>query len=194
MEMGRRPLWAEKKDLTRKFRSGDRRVQAGISLGGAVLVAVATFYGASGLAGWQTALAVVFVTSLFLVASWSFIRMRRQRKEYLLYHAHHDSLTGLLNRALFVEYAECALLRAVRVSSLVAVLIVDLDNFEEIDHSLGHEAGDQLLETLGKRLETTVRPGGTVARVSAATSSPSYSKTYPIRTRRSLRRSRSGRR
>jgi hypothetical protein len=50
----------------RKFRSGGRQVRVGISLGGAVLVAVATFYGASGLAGWQTALAVIFVTSLFL--------------------------------------------------------------------------------------------------------------------------------
>jgi hypothetical protein len=149
----------------RKFRSGGRRVQVGISLGGAVLVAVATFYGASGLAGWQTALAVIFLTSLFLVTSWSLMRMRRQRDEYLRYHAYHDSLTGLPNRTLFAECAERALLRAVRESSLIAVLVVDLDNFEEIDHSLGHEAGDRMLETLGERLEAIVRPRAIVARL-----------------------------
>src|SRR5215210_8292390 len=149
----------------RKFRSGGRRVQVGIALAGAVLVALATFYGASGLAGWQTSLAVVFVTGLFLVTSWSFVRMRRQREEHIRYHALHDPLTGLPNRSLFVERAEQALVRAVRESGSIAVLIVDLDNFEEIDHSLGHDVGDQLLTLVAERLELSARPGGAVARL-----------------------------
>ncbi len=149
----------------RKFRSGGQRVQVWISLGGALLVALAAFYIASGLAGRQTALAVVLITGLSLAMSWSLLRMRRQRKEHLLYHTLYDPLTGLPNRTLFVERVEQALLRAVRESGSIAVLVVDLDNFEEIDHSLGHDAGDEVLKAAAEQLVASARPGGTVARL-----------------------------
>jgi len=66
---------------------------------------------------------------------------------------------------LIVERTEQALVRAVRESGSIAVLIVDLDNFEEIDHSLGHDVGDQLLTIVAERLELSARPGGAVARL-----------------------------
>jgi diguanylate cyclase (GGDEF)-like protein len=152
--------------LMRKFRSGGQEVQAWVSFGGAFLVALVAFYITSGLAGWQTALAVVLLTGLFLAMSWSLERMRRQREETLRNHALHDPLTGLPGRALFVTRTEHALLRATRESTSIAVLVADLDDFEEVDHSLGHDAGDELLETAAERLVASVRgDGGTVARL-----------------------------
>lgn len=82
----------------------------------------------------------------------------------LLYYALHDPLTGLPNRSSLLEQAESALGQAARESSSIAVLLVDLDDFEEVNHGLGDEAGDRLLTIVGKRLQASVRPGGFVAR------------------------------
>ncbi len=128
----------------RKFESG-RQIRIGVVLASAILAALAAFYGAGGLVSWWTALMAVLVVGLFLTTLWMSVRMRRQREGHLRYHALYDSLTNLPNRSLFVDYTERALLRVARKSGLVAVLLVDLDNFEEINHSLGHEAGDRLL-------------------------------------------------
>ncbi len=142
----------------RKFKRG-AWIRVWIVLAAAFLVALAAFYAAGGLAGWTAVLAVV------LVAVWAFVWMRRQREEHLHYQALHDPLTGLPNRSLFMDRVEQALLEAVRESSLVSVLIVDVDDFEEINHSLGHEAGDRLLTVVGERLQASVWPEGTVARL-----------------------------
>lgn len=128
-------------------------------------MALAVFHFAYEMASRQAAFAMVLVAGMFLVTSWSFALMRRQRDEHLRYHALHEPLTGLPNRALLVERLEGALLRAGGESGSIAVLVVDLDDFEEIDHSLGHEAGDELIRIAAGRLVATAPPEATVARL-----------------------------
>jgi diguanylate cyclase (GGDEF)-like protein/PAS domain S-box-containing protein len=77
----------------------------------------------------------------------------------------YDPLTGMPNRALFLERLGYALARASRRSDyLFAVLFVDLDHFKQVNDRLGHLAGDQLLMAVAKRLEACVRPGDLVGR------------------------------
>lgn len=84
-----------------------------------------------------------------------------------LHHdATHDGLTGLPNRALFMNRLESAIEQAQRGSqSLFAVLFLDLDRFKVVNDSLGHMVGDQLLIAITRRLEARLRPGDTVARL-----------------------------
>jgi diguanylate cyclase (GGDEF)-like protein len=77
----------------------------------------------------------------------------------------HDSLTGLPNRSLFYDRIEHAFARARRGDSLVAVLLLDVDQFKTINDSLGHEAGDDLLVALSARLQQVIRGSDTVARL-----------------------------
>jgi diguanylate cyclase (GGDEF)-like protein len=79
--------------------------------------------------------------------------------------ANHDSLTGLANRAAFRARLEAALARPERRSGTLAVLFVDLDDFKDVNDTLGHAAGDELLSVVAARLEATVRPGDLVARL-----------------------------
>jgi diguanylate cyclase (GGDEF)-like protein/PAS domain S-box-containing protein len=78
--------------------------------------------------------------------------------------ATHDPLTGLANRALFVERVEDALSRHRHIKGSFTVIFLDLDDFKSINDSLGHVAGDILLELASQRLLGSVRPGDTVAR------------------------------
>jgi diguanylate cyclase (GGDEF)-like protein len=77
----------------------------------------------------------------------------------------HDSLTGLANRALFLNRLEHAQARAKRQKSKLALLFMDLDNSKVINDSLGHDIGDRLLVTVAERSRTCVRPHHTVARL-----------------------------
>lgn len=77
----------------------------------------------------------------------------------------HDSVTGLPNRTLFMDRLEQALARAARQRGPVTVLFIDLDDFKDVNDSLGHEAGDNLLVAVGRRLKACVRPEDTVARL-----------------------------
>jgi len=89
---------------------------------------------------------------------------RRRAEERLTYLAHHDVLTGLPNRALFLDRLGQALHDAHRTGRHVGVAFLDLDRFKHINDSLGHGTGDQLLKVVAARLAATVRRGDTVAR------------------------------
>ena len=80
---------------------------------------------------------------------------------------HHDPLTGLPNRTLFLDRLEQSVAQARRARTQVAVHLVDLDNFKEINDAIGHSAGDRILKQMAERLRTTVRDTDTVARLGA---------------------------
>ncbi len=78
----------------------------------------------------------------------------------------YDTLTGLPNRALMLDRAECMLGRAGRQSGLlVGALFIDIDWFKDVNDKLGEDAGDQLLASVAERLEAVVRAGDTVGRI-----------------------------
>ena len=79
--------------------------------------------------------------------------------------AYHDSLTGLPNRQLFLNQMGMALHRARRTNSIVAVLFLDLDRFKIVNDSLGHAAGDLLLQTVAERIRSAVRGEDSVTRL-----------------------------
>jgi diguanylate cyclase (GGDEF)-like protein/PAS domain S-box-containing protein len=99
------------------------------------------------------------------VAVFSDITSRKQDEERLSYQANHDPLTRLPNRTLFQERLSRALTRANRSQSMVALLFIDLDFFKQVNDTLGHLAGDILLQQVAERLTACVRQGDTVARL-----------------------------
>jgi len=89
----------------------------------------------------------------------------QRQAEQNRHQALHDALTGLPNRILFGDRVRLAILAAARARTGLAVLMLDLDRFKEINDTLGHACGDLLLQEVGKRLEATVREGDSVARL-----------------------------
>ena len=94
------------------------------------------------------------------------ITLRKQAEEQLERQAFHDPLTGLPNRVLFMSRLEHLFRRARRSSGTLyfAVLYLDLDRFKIVNDTLGHQAGDELLVEITRRLERCVRPSDTLAR------------------------------
>jgi diguanylate cyclase (GGDEF)-like protein/PAS domain S-box-containing protein len=90
---------------------------------------------------------------------------RKALEERLRHQAFHDALTDLPNRALVLDRAEIMLARARRGSGTVAALFVDLDGFKQVNDTLGHAAGDRLLEIVAGRLQGVVRAEDTVGRL-----------------------------
>ena len=93
------------------------------------------------------------------------ITERKALEERLAHQAFHDGLTGLPNRALFLDRLRQALFRTGRRDDSVAVLFLDFDGFKNVNDSLGHEVGDRLLVVAAGRIEASVRLGDTVARL-----------------------------
>lgn len=90
---------------------------------------------------------------------------RKKDLEELSHLANYDSLTGLANRLLFRERLDRALIRADRNKSLVALFVIDLDRFKNVNDTLGHDAGDKLLIDVADRLKKCTRSGDTIARL-----------------------------
>ncbi len=103
---------------------------------------------------------------LHLIFQIQDITDRKRAEQQLLHEAFHDTLTGLPNRALFIDRLKLTFERARRRDDLLfAVLFLDFDRFKIVNDSLGHAVGDQLLEGIARRLETCMRGRDTVARL-----------------------------
>jgi len=92
------------------------------------------------------------------------ISRRKGAEEALLRVINHDALTGLPNRVLLQDRLERAIAHAHRASTQVAVMFIDLDRFKHVNDTLGHDAGDQLIVEIARRLSGSLRESDTVAR------------------------------
>ena len=101
---------------------------------------------------------------LYLIGQIEDVTERRALRERLAYAAIHDPLTTLPNRVLFMDRLEVALSRSARFRRRSAVIFLDLDHFKLVNDSMGHTAGDELLQAVAQRLRATLRPSDTVAR------------------------------
>jgi diguanylate cyclase (GGDEF)-like protein/PAS domain S-box-containing protein len=99
------------------------------------------------------------------VSVFSDITERKHAEEMIWHQANYDALTNLPNRTLFVDCLARALLMAKRQQHKIAVMFIDLDRFKWVNDTLGHEAGDQLLQETAQRLQTCVRNSDTIARL-----------------------------
>jgi diguanylate cyclase (GGDEF)-like protein len=93
------------------------------------------------------------------------ITRRKEAEDLLRYKANHDALTDLPNRMLFSDRLQAAFNQAKRYERVFALLLVDLDRFKEVNDTLGHAAGDELLIEASRRLVSCVRESDTVARL-----------------------------
>jgi diguanylate cyclase (GGDEF)-like protein/PAS domain S-box-containing protein/putative nucleotidyltransferase with HDIG domain len=99
------------------------------------------------------------VASVLDISGW------KKTKEQLTYMATHDVLTGLPNRAVFTDRLAMAVAQAQRNQKKFAVMLLDLDRFKDINDRLGHTIGDELLQSVARRLSEAVRKSDTVARM-----------------------------
>jgi diguanylate cyclase (GGDEF)-like protein/PAS domain S-box-containing protein len=109
---------------------------------------------------------------VFAVTMIEDITQRKQTEEELArqselcrQQARHDALTGLPNRVRFAECIDQALRYAERRNERIAVLMLDLDRFKEVNDSLGHQAGDEILQEVARRIQRSLRASDTVARL-----------------------------
>jgi diguanylate cyclase (GGDEF)-like protein len=118
----------------------------------------------------RTDIGPILVTGLVLVSAallrqLTLLSENRQLQDTLAHIALRDPLTGLANRALFSDRLAHAMQLRERTAAPVAVLLADLDDFKLVNDSMGHPAGDELLRSVGARIQDSVRTGDTVARL-----------------------------
>ncbi|OPX54224.1 PAS domain S-box-containing protein/diguanylate cyclase (GGDEF) domain-containing protein [Oceanospirillum multiglobuliferum] len=99
------------------------------------------------------------------VAVFSDVTDRKEQEELIRYQANYDALTALPNRVLFNDRLNQAIANSKRNSTRGVVMFIDLDHFKEVNDTLGHEAGDQLLISVAERLKRATRESDTVARM-----------------------------
>jgi diguanylate cyclase (GGDEF)-like protein/PAS domain S-box-containing protein len=100
-----------------------------------------------------------------LVVNYRDVTSRKRLEDELRHQAFHDSLTGLANRALFIDRLDHALSLRRRNARPLAVLFIDIDDFKTINDSLGHGEGDSILMSVAERLRGALRTGDTIARM-----------------------------
>jgi len=88
----------------------------------------------------------------------------KQMEDKIKHMAYHDSLTGLPNRKLFSDRLSIALAQARRNQEILGIVMLDLDNFKDVNDTLGHDGGDLLLQEVARRIKAALREGDTVAR------------------------------
>ena len=115
-------------------------------------------------------LAVLYGILLFIMKHADSVLRKQYEKQHrieqsLRHMTTHDALTNLPNRLLLLDRIKQSLVSAERHNNLLAVASIDLDNFQNINNSLGHEIGDQVLQTMAQRLSQCLREGDTIARV-----------------------------
>jgi diguanylate cyclase (GGDEF)-like protein/PAS domain S-box-containing protein len=89
---------------------------------------------------------------------------RKAFEDQLAHQAFHDPVTSLANRALFADRVQHSIMRSIRGGPSIGVMFIDLDDFKTVNDSLGHAAGDTVLQEVARRLLGAVRPADTVAR------------------------------
>lgn len=99
------------------------------------------------------------------VGMYSPVTRHKRAEESLWRQASYDNLTGLPNRRLFLDRMQQEMSLARREDALVAIMLIDLDHFKEVNDSLGHLAGDQLLAEVGRRITACIRESDTAARL-----------------------------
>ena len=124
---------------------------------------------------WQAAAASLLLLAIVGLLGWMSLQLSASRKRAVAeqiahaarveYLAYHDSLTTLPNRSLFSRLLGQSIKQAQRLHRSLAVLFLDLDRFKHINDTLGHEAGDQLLQAVAARLKSCLRESDTVARL-----------------------------
>ncbi len=99
------------------------------------------------------------------VGVFSDISAQKHAEQQLSFLAHHDPLTGLPNRVLFGDRLTHAIHRAAREGAQLAVMFIDLDRFKDVNDTLGHHLGDQLLQSVARQFQQSIRAGDTLARL-----------------------------
>ncbi|UZP66840.1 EAL domain-containing protein [Desulfovibrio mangrovi] len=99
------------------------------------------------------------------VAVFHDISEMKEKERQIHFQAYHDALTGLPNRALLKDRISMSISHADRFGSMVAILFIDLDNFKNINDSLGHAVGDDFLKLVGKELRGLLRAQDTISRL-----------------------------
>ena len=135
---------------------------------------IGSLYVAVSMSALHRQLAVFALVSLSIAVLAMFVaytllsRVRhsvRQAEQKLTHLAHVDAVTGLANRNAFNERLEFAIREAGQFQETVAMLLLDLDNFKQVNDTLGHQAGDELLRVIGQRIVRTLRREDFVARL-----------------------------
>ena len=124
--------------------------------------------------GHVLVLLALVLTVMLLVLGWVMALRKRVEQQTILLHesekqfrhmAHHDSLTGLATRLVLQDRLNVALEYAKRHHTELALIMMDLDNFKNINDTLGHQAGDEVLRVTAERIVGAVRKSDTVARM-----------------------------